>query len=76
MKPSGAAGCRESAKPVDALWFPGNEMEDERMIRLSKRMSKALRHRPERVGLTIDPDGWVPVADLLNALGISAADLH
>lgn len=46
------------------------------MIRLSKRMSKALRHQPERVGLTLDPAGWVPVADLLNALHISAADMH
>ncbi|WP_394616441.1 RNA 2'-phosphotransferase [Lentzea sp. JNUCC 0626] len=50
-------------------------MEDERMIRLSKRMSKALRHKPERVGLTLDPAGWVPVADLLNALGVSEADM-
>ncbi|WP_090095662.1 RNA 2'-phosphotransferase [Lentzea jiangxiensis] len=50
-------------------------MEDERMIRLSKRMSKALRHQPERVGLTLDPAGWVPVTDLLTALGISEADM-
>ncbi|WP_329789728.1 RNA 2'-phosphotransferase [Lentzea sp. DG1S-22] len=50
-------------------------MEDERMIRLSKRMSKALRHKPERVGLTLDPAGWVPVADLLAALGISEAEM-
>ncbi|MFD4670427.1 RNA 2'-phosphotransferase [Lentzea sp. NPDC058450] len=50
-------------------------MEDERMIRLSKRMSKALRHKPERVGLTLDAAGWVPVADLLNALGITEADM-
>ncbi|MCG8922377.1 RNA 2'-phosphotransferase [Lentzea sp. CC55] len=50
-------------------------MEDERMIRLSKRMSKALRHQPERVGLTLDPAGWVPVTDLLTALGISEAEM-
>ncbi|WP_089917199.1 RNA 2'-phosphotransferase [Lentzea albida] len=51
-------------------------MEDERMIHLSKRMSKALRHQPERVGLTLDAAGWVPVADLLSALGVSEADLR
>ena len=51
-------------------------MEDDRMIRLSKRMSKALRHKPERVGLTLDPAGWVPVADLLTALGVTEADLR
>ncbi|MFD9699640.1 RNA 2'-phosphotransferase [Lentzea sp. NPDC059081] len=50
-------------------------MEQDRMIRLSKRMSKALRHQPERVGLTLDPAGWVPVAALLDALKISAEDM-
>ncbi|MET8757107.1 RNA 2'-phosphotransferase [Lentzea sp. NPDC004782] len=51
-------------------------MEEDRMIRLSKRMSKALRHKPERVGLTLDPAGWVPVTDLLTALGITEAELR
>jgi putative RNA 2'-phosphotransferase len=37
-------------------------------IRLSKRLSKVLRHAPETVGLTLDPQGWVPVTDLLDAL--------
>ncbi|GAA3676338.1 RNA 2'-phosphotransferase [Lentzea roselyniae] len=46
------------------------------MIRLSKRMSKALRHKPERVGLTLDPAGWVPVTDLLDALGVSEEELR
>jgi putative RNA 2'-phosphotransferase len=45
------------------------------MVKLSKRMSKALRHDPGRVGLTLDPAGWVPVADLLAVLGVSRADL-
>jgi putative RNA 2'-phosphotransferase len=51
-------------------------MENERMIRLSKRMSKALRHQPGRVGLALDPAGWVPVADLLGAIGISEAEMR
>ncbi len=51
-------------------------MEAERVIRLSKRMSKALRHQPERIGLTLDPNGWVPVADLLGALGVSEEELR
>ncbi|WP_189254316.1 RNA 2'-phosphotransferase [Lentzea flava] len=51
-------------------------MEEDRMIRLSKRMSKALRHQPERVGLTLDANGWVPVADLLRALKIGEAELR
>jgi putative RNA 2'-phosphotransferase len=45
------------------------------MVKLSKRMSKALRHDPARVGLTLDPAGWVPVAELLAALGVDRAEL-
>jgi putative RNA 2'-phosphotransferase len=44
-------------------------------IRLSKRMSLVLRHRPEAAGLTLDANGWVPVPALLAALGISRAEL-
>jgi len=44
-------------------------------VRLSRRLSLVLRHRPETAGLTLDPNGWVPVADLLAALRISRADL-
>jgi putative RNA 2'-phosphotransferase len=51
-------------------------MEEDRMIRLSKRMSKALRHKPERVGLALDPHGWVAVTDLLNALGVAEEELR
>lgn len=46
------------------------------MIRLSKRISKALRHKPERIGLTLDPQGWVATEDLVNALGITTAELE
>ncbi|MEV6599158.1 RNA 2'-phosphotransferase [Actinoplanes sp. NPDC051346] len=44
-------------------------------VRLSKRLSLVLRHRPEAAGLTLDANGWVPVADLLAALSITRADL-
>jgi putative RNA 2'-phosphotransferase len=44
-------------------------------VRLSKRISLVLRHRPETAGLTLDANGWVPVADLLAALRISRAEL-
>jgi putative RNA 2'-phosphotransferase len=51
-------------------------MEEDSMIRLSKRMSKALRHKPERIGLTLDASGWVAVSDLLNALGVTEEELR
>ncbi|GAA4595592.1 putative RNA 2'-phosphotransferase [Actinoplanes octamycinicus] len=44
-------------------------------VRLSRRMSLVLRHRPEAAGLTLDANGWVPIADLLAALRISRAEL-
>ena len=44
-------------------------------VRLSRRISMVLRHRPESAGLVLDANGWVPVADLLTALRISRADL-
>ena len=37
-------------------------------VRTSRRISMVLRHRPETAGLTLDANGWVPVADLLAAL--------
>ncbi|WP_285503252.1 RNA 2'-phosphotransferase [Actinokineospora sp. NBRC 105648] len=46
-------------------------MEDKNIIRLSKRLSKVLRHDPGSAGLTLDPAGWVAVDDLLAALRIT-----
>lgn len=42
-------------------------MEDRRVRRLSKYLSKHLRHRPERIGLELGPGGWVEVDALLGA---------
>nr|QLJ96405.1 RNA 2'-phosphotransferase [Micromonospora carbonacea] len=50
-------------------------MDHRTMVKLSKRMSKALRHEPYRLGLTPDRAGWVPVDDLLAALRVGRPDL-
>jgi len=44
-------------------------------VRTSRRIALVLRHRPESAGLTLDANGWVPVADLLSALGITRDEL-
>jgi putative RNA 2'-phosphotransferase len=49
-------------------------------VRLSRRLSRVLRHAPESVGLSLDPQGWIPVATLLEALSaggsaVTRADL-
>src|SRR3954454_20700435 len=42
-------------------------MDDKTLVKISKYLSKHLRHEPERLGLTLAPGGWVPVDDLLAA---------
>jgi putative RNA 2'-phosphotransferase len=44
-------------------------MTEERIVRVSKYLSKHLRHQPERIGLTLEAGGWVQVDDLLAACG-------
>jgi putative RNA 2'-phosphotransferase len=38
------------------------------IVRLSKRLSHVLRHRPDSVGIALDPAGWGDVDELLTAL--------
>ncbi|MDD7939316.1 RNA 2'-phosphotransferase [Actinomycetospora lutea] len=45
-------------------------------VRLSKRMSRAVRHDPARVGLVLDAAGWTPVDALCRALGVSAGEVE
>jgi putative RNA 2'-phosphotransferase len=42
-------------------------MDSTRQVKISKFLSKALRHQPERLGLTLAPGGWVKVEELLAA---------
>ncbi|MCX4472159.1 RNA 2'-phosphotransferase [Micromonospora sp. NBC_01655] len=50
-------------------------MDHRAMVKLSKRISRALRHEPYRLGLAPDGAGWVPVDDLLAALRTGRAEL-
>ena len=42
-------------------------MDEARLVKVSKYLSKHLRHQPERIGLTLAAGGWVVVDDLLAA---------
>ncbi|MGL4619275.1 RNA 2'-phosphotransferase [Chroococcidiopsis sp.] len=42
-------------------------MDKTRQVKISKYLSKHLRHTPERLGLTLAPGGWVSVDELLAA---------
>lgn len=50
-------------------------MRNDERVRTSKKISLALRHAPERFGLTLDPAGWVAIVDLLTALDLTRAEL-
>jgi len=50
-------------------------VDRDRLVKLSKRMSKALRHDPARAGIVLDAAGWVPVAEILTAMRIDRGDL-
>ena len=42
-------------------------MNEKRLVKVSKYLSKHLRHRPERLDLQLEPGGWVEVGELLEA---------
>jgi putative RNA 2'-phosphotransferase len=42
-------------------------MNNSRLVKISKYLSKHLRHTPERIGLKLAPGGWVSVDELLAA---------
>jgi putative RNA 2'-phosphotransferase len=42
-------------------------VDDARIVRISRFLSRHLRHKPQRLGLELEPGGWVAVADLLAA---------
>ncbi|MEV7802764.1 RNA 2'-phosphotransferase [Microbispora sp. NPDC088329] len=56
-------------------------MDERRLVRVSKYLAKHLRHQPERIGVELDPHGWVDVGVLLTAAAahgfpISRAELE
>ncbi|MFB9687785.1 RNA 2'-phosphotransferase [Amycolatopsis plumensis] len=50
-------------------------MNEKEIIRISKRLSRHLRHDPAALGLTLAPGGWTPVDALLRALAITRPEL-
>ncbi|MEE1818767.1 RNA 2'-phosphotransferase [Streptomyces sp. SP18ES09] len=42
-------------------------MDERRTVKVSKYLSRHLRHQPERIGLTLDAHGWTEIDDLLRA---------
>ncbi|MFD8967653.1 RNA 2'-phosphotransferase [Streptomyces sp. NPDC059568] len=43
--------------------------DERRTVKVSKYLSKHLRHQPERIGIALDANGWVAVDELIRAAG-------
>ncbi|MFF3243200.1 RNA 2'-phosphotransferase [Streptomyces sp. NPDC002870] len=41
--------------------------DEQRTVKVSKYLSKHLRHQPDRLGITLDENGWVAVDELMRA---------
>src|SRR5438270_210862 len=75
-EPAPAASCPplHGHGPLRADSLPGRSHQDGRAMntdqakRVSKFLSLVLRHEPEKVGITLDEAGWVPVDELLDAV--------
>lgn len=50
-------------------------LDPQKLKKMSKALSLVLRHRPDKVGLTMDEAGWVDVDELLRAMRMSRAEL-
>ena len=44
-------------------------MNNKQLKKLSRKLSKVLRHSPESIGLILDNNGWADIAELLKCLG-------
>ena len=42
----------------------------------SKRLAYVLRHKPESIGISLDPKGWTEIVPLLHNLGMSRNELQ
>ncbi len=48
-------------------------MSNDEEVRISKRLSYVLRHRPDSADIELDANGWVDVESLVIALGATGA---
>ena len=50
-------------------------MNQERSIKISKKLSRILRHHPDMIGLKLDENGWADVHELIQKFGMPPLSL-
>ena len=50
-------------------------MDEKKVIRLSKFLSLVLRHQPEKIGISLDEQGWTIVNELLQKMKAAGFDI-
>lgn len=50
-------------------------LSEQRIVKISKYLSRHLRHQPDRLGLRLQPGGWVDVTELLQACRVAGVAL-
>lgn len=45
------------------------------LVKISKFLSLVLRHKPETIGITLDPEGWIEIDELLDACARSGKQI-
>jgi putative RNA 2'-phosphotransferase len=78
--PEGHGRTVASVAPAGRARADNWEVDDRRLVKVSKYLARHLRHDPGRLGLVLEPGGWVRVDDLLRAcaargMPISRAEL-
>ena len=43
-------------------------LDEPTLVKISKLMSRILRHEPRRFNVSIDQEGWVPISDLIRSI--------
>jgi putative RNA 2'-phosphotransferase len=61
---------KERLEPKSVI-SQGDPVESTQLVRLSKFLSKHLRHQPQKIGLIPEPGGWVGVEELLAACALA-----
>jgi putative RNA 2'-phosphotransferase len=65
MNEHGTEGNAADENAADAA--DGGEIDERRTVKVSKYLSKHLRHQPEKIGLSLDEGGWVEIDTLIAA---------